>query len=211
MHVIARGAGQQRAEFRPARAGGGRIGRGHEHAGELHDVVGVAEVIGAPDGIRGVVLDELDSAFGHFLRCRTYNVKFRGALLSGFPLKIYNGQRAEPMIRQTAMLAFGIRSPKTAQVHAGVALHGGAQALRVRRIHGRREEFQVAVLQHHADVRGAGRPVLRPLRRFGRHREAERLQRARGRTQLRHEVRDVIEDQAARDGDLLRCAHVALI
>ena len=89
---------------------------------------------------------------------------------------------------QSQMLALGIRRTEAAQVHAGVALHRAAQALRIGRVQGRGEEFQVTVLQHHTDVRGAGGPILRLLRRGRRHGEAECLQRARRGRQIRHEV-----------------------
>ena len=111
------------------------------------------------------------------------------------------------MVRQPAVLAFGIRRAEAAQVHARVALHRGAQALRVRGIRAvGGEEFQVAVLEHHADVGGSRRAGLRLLRRFRRHCEAERRQHARGGAELRHEVRDVIEDQSARRRDLRGCS-----
>ena len=45
-------------------------------------------------------------------------------------------------------------------------------------------------------------PVLRLLRRWRRHGEAKRSQRARRGPQVRHEVRDVIENQGARRRDL---------
>ena len=101
---------------------------------------------------------------------------------------------------QSQMLAFGVRRAEAGEVHARVALHRGAQALRIGRIHGGSKEFQVAVLEHHADVRGARRPVLRLLRRGRRDDEAERLQRPRRGAQIRNEVRDMVQDQLAGDG-----------
>src|SRR5690349_21574469 len=90
-------------------------------------------------------------------------------------------------------------------MHAGIALHGDAQALGIGRIHRGGKKFQVAVLKHRAYVGRAGRSVLHLLCGRRRHGEAERLQHVGRRAQLRHEMRDMIEKQVPRRRHLLRC------
>ena len=154
---------------------------------------------------RREVLDELDAPFGHFVGGGADDLKFRDLLFRRFTLQIHYRQRAKPMIAEPAVLAFGVRRAEAAQVHArdsAASRRAGAAHSACPLVRG--EELEVAVLQHHADVRGAGGAVLRLLRRCRRHGEAERLQRARGGAEVRHEVRDVIENQAARRREL-RC------
>ncbi len=87
-------------------------------------------------------------------------------------------------------------------MHALMAGHRRAHARRVRRVGGRREEFEVAVFQHHAYVRRPGRAVLRLLVRARRDAKPERLQRLARRAQVANEVRNVVEKQLARRGAL---------
>lgn len=67
VHEVAGLPWQQCGEMRPACGSGDRVVGDDEDAGKLDHGIGVAQVLRPPDGIRGVVLDKLDSPFRHFV------------------------------------------------------------------------------------------------------------------------------------------------
>ena len=107
------------------------------------------------------------------------------------------------MRHEALLLEGGVGGAEAGEVHAVVALHESADALRVQRVERGAEDLEVALLEHHAAVGGAGGLSGDLVMRDRRGSEAELVEQPRRRVEVGHEMRKVVEAQVPRGGTLL--------
>jgi hypothetical protein len=199
-YEIAFGTRHHRGEARPARGGLDGIVPHHEYFVELEWI----DVRRTPDLLRCELLDILDAAFGHLLRRGAHDLEARGAAIDG-ARQIDERLRLVAVRLQPAMLGFRVGRAEAHDMHAAVARHQLAHALRRGRVVRRRKQLDVAVFQHHAAVRGADRALGCLLHRGGGDLHPQRLEHARGSIEVDDEVRNVVDVQLAGRGPLPVC------
>src|SRR6185369_4349857 len=194
---------QQAREARPARRGFRRIVGDDVDRLQRRYSVGMGEVLLGPDRLGRELLDVLHAPFGHLRRRDVDDLEAHLVAALERALETDEGIGLEAVLGEAPVLGFGLRRAEAGEVHAVVPRHVIARSAGVRRVERRREDLDVALLQHDAAVGGSGRRALRPVRRFRRHLEPKQLRDARRRAEVRHEVRYVVEVELAWGGALV--------
>ena len=206
-YAIAFRAGQQRGEARPARGGLDGIVPHDKHFVEPQWI----HVRRPPDLLRRELLYILDASFGHLLRRRAHDLEARAAAVD-CAREIDQRLRLVAVRLQPALLGLRVGRAEAHEMHAAVARHELAHALRRRRVVRRRKQFDITVFQHYAAVGGADRPARRLVHRYRRDFHAQRREHAGRRIEVGDEVCKVVEEQLAGRRPLPVCdIHGALI